>query len=217
MIADALRLARVDLLLELRRREVVASMLLLVAGTLIAVGLLFDRTADPRTLVALLWVALLFTAIVGLLRAFAAEREAGIFDALALAPVDRASIWLGKALSQLVFIVAVQVLAVPIFLAAILDGGIRVGPFVVALLLADIGLAAVGVLAAALAAAARAREVLLPVLLLPFAIPLVLAGVTASVQAIEGGAVGRSIGFLALYDTLFLVLGVGVFDHLVSD
>jgi heme exporter protein B len=229
VIADSLVLAGKDLRLELRRREVVLGMLQMVVTTLViahfAVGSLgslagsFRHHAEVRASAGVLWIAIVFTAILGLGRAFAPEREDGALDALNLAPVDRAAIWLSKVLSQLAFLALMEAIAVPAFWLLYLGGGgVRVLPLVGAILLADVGIGVVGVLVAALAQGARAGDVLLPVLLLPVLVPLVIAAVAATLAALgEGGSVRSSLGFLALYDTLFAALAWGIYDHLVGD
>ncbi len=84
-------------------------------------------------------------------------------------------------------------------------------------MLADVGIAATGVIVAALARAGKARDVLLPVLLLPLTIPLVIAAVTVTLAAFDGDGTLRGLGFLALYDTIFVLLAWGTFEHLVGD
>lgn len=224
MIGAALALARVKLVLELRRREVVFAMLLFVAATIVIVhfALRADEGAGPRAAAGMLWAAVVFTAVLGLLRAFAAEAEEGALDALLLAPVDRAAIWLGSALAQFGFLVVVELVAVPLWwLLFFQEGGPEPLPVIAALLLANVGIALVGTLAAGLALGARTRDVLLPVLVLPLAIPLVLAGVTATYGAFgeEGGGFGPlgPLGFLALYDLIFLALAWGTSEHLLGD
>ncbi|MFM9124463.1 MAG: heme exporter protein CcmB [Actinomycetota bacterium] len=224
MIGAALAIARVKLLLELRRREVVFAMLLFVIATIVIVhfALRADAGAGPRAAAGMLWAAVDFTAVLGLLRAFAAEAEEGALDALLLAPVDRAAIWLGSALAQFGFLVVVELVAVPLWwLLFFQEDGPAPVPVIAALLLANVGIALVGTLAAALALGARTRDVLLPVLVLPLAIPLVLAGVTATYGAFgeEGGGFGPlgPLGFLALYDLIFLALAWGTSEHLLGD
>ena len=221
MIGPALALARVKLLLELRRREVVFAMLLFVAATIVIVhfALRGDAGAGERAAAGMLWAAVVFTAVLGLLRTFAAEAEDGALDALLLAPVDRAAIWIGAALAQLGFLVLVEAVAVPVWwLLFFQDGGPDPVPLIGALLLADLGIALVGTLAAALALGARTRDVLLPVLVLPLVIPIVLAGVTATYGAFGEEAGGlRPLGFLALYDLVFLALAWGTSEHLLGD
>ena len=84
---------------------------------------------------------------------------------------------------------------------------------VAAVLLADVGIAAVGTLLAAMAAASRARELLLPLLFLPLAIPVIVGGVGATVA--EEPA--RYLGFLALYDLLFAILSWASFEYVVTE
>ena len=221
MIAAALAIARVKLVLELRRREVIFAMLLFIAATIVIVhfALSGDTGAGNRAAAGMLWAAVVFTAVLGLLRTFAAEQEEGALDALLLAPIDRAAIWIGAALSQFGFLVVVEIVAVPVWWLLFFQAeGPSIGTVVVALVLADIGIALVGTLAAALALGARTRDVLLPVLVLPLVIPIVLAGVTATYGAF-GEEVGglRPLAFLALYDLVFVALAWGTSEHLLGD
>jgi heme exporter protein B len=220
VIAAAVILASKDIRLELRRREVVLGMLQFVIATLVVVHFALggDRTpAKPAA--GMLWVVILFTALLSLGRAFAADTEDGAIDLLLLAPIDRSAIWLSKVLSQLAFLATMEVVAVPAFYLLLFGKGAPAfWPTLAAIVLADIGLAVVGVLVTSLAGPARARDVLLPVLLLPISIPLVIAAVSATIGALPGGdGSARGLGFLALYDSLFAVLGWGVYEHLTAE
>jgi heme exporter protein B len=221
VIADALVLARKDLVLELRRREVVLGMLQLVVSTLVIVHFALagvSRTATPKAAAGMLWLAIVFTALLGLGRAYAADREEGALDALVLAPIDRAALWLSKVLSQLAFLLLMEVVAVPAFLLFLFpDRRPAILPLLAAVLLADVGIASVGVLVSALAQETRARDVLLPVLFLPVSIPLVIAAVTASIAALGGASTLRPLGFLLVFDTLFALLAWGVYGELVGE
>src|SRR4029077_142380 len=112
---DVAALARKDLLLELRAKETLPSMLLFVISALAIFHFALPRGAGHSAAIGLLWVSLIFTALLGLTRAFVAEREQGMFDALVLAPCDRSAIWLGKTLAVLAFLVAAEVVALPAF------------------------------------------------------------------------------------------------------
>jgi heme exporter protein B len=221
VIADALLLARKDLLLELRRREVVLGMLQFVVSTLVIVHFALagvSRAASPKAAAGMLWLAIVFTALLGLGRAYAADREEGALDALLVAPIDRAALWLSKVLSQLAFLLLMEVVAVPAFLLFLFPGQRpAILPLLAAVLLADVGIASVGVLVSALAQETRARDVLLPVLFLPVSIPLVIAAVTASIAALGGASTLRPLGFLLVFDTLFALLAWGVYGELVGE
>jgi heme exporter protein B len=219
-------LVRKDLLLELRGSEVVLAMLTFVvaAFVLFRFGLGGGRPAGgTRAATGMLWVAIVFTAMLGLLRTFAQEREHGIWDGLLAAPIDRSLIWLARSCSTCLFLIAVQLVALPAFWLFFLQTGPApdYGVLVAAVALADVGIAALGTLVAGLASAGRAREVLLPVLFLPFAIPLVLGAVSATTGTISPQTSGlhtaERLGYLALYDTVFVLFGWGLFEFVVED
>jgi len=201
-LSDVGALARKDLLLELRAKETLPAMLLFVIAALTIFHFALPHGTSHAAALGLLWAALIFTALLGLTRAFVPEREQGMFDALVLAPCDRSAIWLGKALAVLAFLVAAEVVALPAFAAFF--SGID-GRTVAAVALADIGIAAVGTLFGAMAVAGRARELLLPLLFLPMAIPIVVGGV------------GGYLWFLALYDAIFVLLSWAAFEYVVSE
>ncbi len=201
-VSDVAALARKDLLLELRAKETLPSMLLFVIAALTIFHFALPHGSGHVAALGLLWSALIFTALLGLTRAFVAEREQGMFDALVLAPCDRSAIWLGKTLAVLAFLVAAEVVALPAF--TVFFSGLS-GRTVAAVALADIGIASVGTLFGAMAVAGRARELLLPLLFLPMAIPIVVGGV------------GGYLWFLALYDAIFVVLSWAAFEYVVAE
>jgi len=209
-VADVAALARKDILLELRSRDTVPAMVLFVVSALVVFHFALPADTSATAETGLLWIALLFTALLGLVRAFVAEREQRVLDGLVLAPCDRSAIWLGKAIGVLAFLVLAEVVALPAF-------ALFFGPFswelVAAVALADVGLAAVGTLLAAMAAASRARELLLPLLFLPLVIPIVVGGVGASVA--DGP--GRFLAFLGLYDAVFAILSWASFEYVVTE
>jgi heme exporter protein B len=209
-LSDVGTLARKDLLLELRARDTLPAMLLFVLSTLVIFHFVLPGNSSDLAAAGLLWVAIVFTSLLGLSRAFAAEREQGVIDGLVLAPSDRSAIWLGKAISILVFLGLAEVVAVPAF--ALFFRPVS-GTMIAGIVLADLGIAAVGTLLAAMAAASRARELLLPLLFLPLAIPIVVGGVGASVT----DRPGRYIGLLVLYDALFAIISWASFEYVVTE
>ena len=197
--ADVVALTRKDLLLELRSRDTLPAMLLFVVSTLVVFHFALPSESSDLAAGGLLWVAIVFTALLGLTRAFAAEREQRLLDGLVLAPCDRSAIWLAKGASVMAFLLLAEAVALPAF--ALFFAPVD-ATLVAAVLLADVGIAAVGTLLAAMAAASRARELLLPLLFLPLAIPVIVGGAGATVADDPA----RYLGFLALYDLLFAIL-----------
>jgi heme exporter protein B len=208
--ADVAALARKDLLLELRSRDTIPAMLLFVVSALVVFHFALPAGASDLAAYGLLWVALVFTALLGLVRAFVAEREESILDGLVLAARDLSAIWLGKGLSMVAFLSLAAALALPAFALFFEPVG---WALVVAVLLANIGLAAVGTLLSAMAAASRARELLLPLLFLPLVIPLVVGGIGAT----AADDPGRYLAFLGLYDLVFAILSWASFEYVVTE
>jgi heme exporter protein B len=207
---DVAALARKDLLLELRSRDTVPAMLLFVVTALVVFHFALPADAGDAATDGLLWVGLVFTAILGLTRAFVAEREGGVMDGLALATPDRSAIWLGKSLSILAFLGVAELVALPAYALFFKPVGWEL---LAAVVLADVGIAAVGTLLAAMATATRARELLLPLLFLPLGIPIIVGGVGATVT----DEPGRYLAFLALYDLVFAILSWASFEYVVAE
>jgi heme exporter protein B len=208
--SDVVALTRKDLRVELRARDTLPAMLLFVLSTLVVLHFALPADAGDAAAYGVLWVAIVFTALLGLARAWVPEREHAVLDGLVLAPCDRSAIWFGKALATMAFLLASQLVALPAFVLffAPLDA-----TALAAVLLVDVGICAVGSLAAAMAAAGRARELLLPLLVLPLAIPLVVGGVGAAVA--DSGE--RYLLLLALYDAVFAVLSWASFEYVVTE
>ena len=208
--ADVVALARKDLVLELRARDTLPAMLLFVVSVLAIFHFALPDGSGVLAANGLLWVAIVFTALLGLTRVFVPEREQGVLDGLVLAPCDRSAIWLAKCVAAFAFLALAEAIALPAF-ALFFD---RVDAATVAgVLLADVGLCAVGTLLAAMAVASRARELLLPLLFLPLALPIVIGGVGASVAEDPG----RYLGFLALYDAIFAIICWASFEYVVTE
>jgi heme exporter protein B len=209
-LSDVGALTRKDLLLELRARDTLPAMLLFVASVFVVFHFSLPSGSSRTAASGLLWVAIVFTALLGLGRAFVPEREQRTFDGLVLAPSDRSAIWLAKAIATFAFLAAAEVVALPVF--ALFFHGIDAAT-IGGVLLADVGICAVGTFVGAMAVATRARDLLLPLLFLPLAIPIVIGGVGASVVDDPG----RYLGFLVLYDALFGVLCWGAFEYVVTE
>jgi heme exporter protein B len=209
-LRDVGALARKDLLLELRARDTLPAMLLFVVSTFVVFHFALPARSSQLAASGLLWVAIVFTALLGLGRAFVPEREQRVLDGLVLAPCDRSAIWLGKSLATLAFLAAAEVVALPAF--ALFFHGLN-GATVGGVVLADLGICGVGTFLGAMAVATRARDLLLPLIFLPLAIPIVIGGVGASVV----GSPARYLAFLALYDGLFGLVCWASFEYVVTE
>jgi heme exporter protein B len=209
-VQDVLTLARKDLVLELRARDTLPAMLLFVIAAFAVFHFALPAEASDLAAKGLLWVAIIFTALLGLTRAFVAEREQQTIEGLLLSPCDRSAIWMAKGTAVLAFLGLAELVALPAF--SIFFSGVDRAT-IAAVVLANLGIAAVGTLLAAMASLSRARELLLPLLFLPLAIPIIVGGVGASV--VEDPA--RYLGFLALYDLVFAIISWASFEYVVTE
>jgi heme exporter protein B len=217
-------IARKDLLVELHTKESVPSMALFAVTTFVIFHFGLDRDRLEGELAAgVLWVTILFAAILGINRLFVAEREQGGFDGILMAPIERNSLLMAKSLALLVYLAALELVALPVFALFFLDSGFwEALPRLAAVtLLADVGLALVGALLASIAVHTRARDLLLPVLLLPLAVPAMIAAAAASKPLLsvplDNSGIVKWLAVLALYDAVFGLLAYALFDFLMED
>jgi len=213
-----------DLLIELRTKESVPAMTLFTVTVYVLFHFGLDRdTLEGGLASGVLWVTLLLAAIIGVTRLFAAEREQGGIEGLLLAPVDRTALFVAKAAALFAMLVAVELIAVPAFAFLLLQPGLggALPELLAILLLANVGIAAVGALVSALAAETRARELIVPLLLLPLLVPLLIACAQATEPFFRFSQgpedLGRWLGLLTLYDVVFVLVSVAVFDFLLED
>lgn len=224
LIGQALRVARKDLRIELRSREIVYTMAFF--GALLVVVYAFVFPAKPELARAaapgMLWVAVAFTGTLGLGRAFDRERENDTMRALLLTPVPRIAVFLGKSAAITLLVLSVTVVVVPMLTlllqVPLLDDP---GPLALALVLGAIGFSVAGSVFSAALLKVRSRDVLLPVILYPLLIPLFVAGTEATDALLvipqNLDKLWYWIGFLGIYDLAFLVVSVWIFESMVIE
>ncbi len=214
-------IARKDILSELRTREMVSTMGAFSVLVILLFAFAFDlRVAKAGTVApGALWVVVAFAGMLGLNRSLTSEIDRGSFDALLLTPIDRSAIFLGKALGIIVFMFAIEAVILPLFVIffnlPFLQPTII---FIVAL--GTIGYGGIGTLLATMSSNTRLREVLLPVLLLPIAIPALLAAVKCTAGALDGREFAEWanwFGLLVAFDLVMLGASFLVYDFIVED
>jgi heme exporter protein B len=217
-------LLRKELLVELRTLESVPGMSLFAVTTFVVFHFALNRNSVEGDLAAgILWVTLLFAAILGVNRLFVADAEEGGFDGFLLAPVDRSAMLVAKTLTLLAYLVVLELVAVPAFALLLLGPslGPALGGLVATLALGDLGVAVIGTLVAAMAVRTRARDLLGPLLALPLLVPIVIGGARATapllVQAHATGPAARWLATLGLYDLVFGLIAYALFDFLLED
>ena len=167
----------------------------------------------------ILWIAFAFGGVLGLTRSFALEKDAGNLRALMLAPIGRDAVFFGKMLGNFVFMLIVELMAFPAFVV-LFDLPIAMAGLIPVALLATLGVAAVGTLFSAMAVNTRSREVMLPLLFLPAALPLIVAAVEATGVVIGGSGAGGLVQWLtllAVFDAVFLVVCPVAFTLVIEE
>ena len=214
-------IARKDILSELRTREMVSTMGAFSVLVILLFAFAFDlRVAKAGTVApGALWVVVAFAGMLGLNRSLTSEIDRGSFDALLLTPIDRSAIFLGKSLGIIAFMFAIEAVILPLFVIffnlPFLQPSIL---FIVAL--GTIGYGGIGTLLATMSSNTRLREVLLPVLLLPIAIPALLAAVKCTAGALDGrdfAEWANWFGLLVSFDLVMLGASFLVYDFIVED
>jgi heme exporter protein B len=223
MFAAAALIARKDLAIEFRTRSAFLSA---IVFSLLAIAIFYfawDATAVSSVDLApgVLWVIFTFSGILGLHRSFGVEEADRAIDALLVSPVDREAVFLGKALANLAFVLGVQALAIP---AVALFYNLPLvpvfGPVIGIAVLAAIGLVAVGTLFSSMAANTRLAELLLPVLSLPFFVPIVLPAAQSTARLLAGRPIAEAMGWLRIliaFDIVFVVACALAFPFTLED
>ncbi|MBN1965639.1 MAG: heme exporter protein CcmB [Anaerolineae bacterium] len=216
-----LALTAKDLRAEWRGRELVNAMVLFAALAVLifSIALELDREARENSIAGVFWMTVVFAGMLGLSRSLIAEKDKGNLDALLLAPIDRSVLFFGKMISNLFFMFVVAALLM--LLSTILFNVSLFDPwFVLVALLGTLGFATVGTLLSSMAVHTRARETMLPILLLPVALPIILFAVRASTSILNGMPQEDWLAFpqlLAVADVIFLALSYLLFGFVVEE
>ncbi len=210
-----------DLAAEWRSREVISAMLVFAMLVLFIFNFALQLDAGARAALTsgVLWVTFIFAGTLGLNRSMAVEKDRGCLDGLLLAPVDRSAIYFGKMLSNLVFILVTAVIVLPVY-SLLYNTNLFNGGLALVILLGAEGYAAVGTLLASMAVQARTRDILLPILLFPVALPVLVAAVEASTGFLGGATWGDIVPWinqLLVYDVVFTAAAFMVFDFVVEE
>ncbi len=210
-----------DLAGEMRSRELLSAMLVFALLVIIIFNFALELDIKTRETVTagVLWVTFAFAGSLGLNRSMAMEKDRGCMDGLLLAPVDRSAIYFGKMFANLLFMLVVEAIVLPLYSVLYNTNLFQIG-FLGVVFLGSLGYVAVGTLLATMTVQTRTRDVLLPILLFPLAIPVLIAAVKASMgflQGIEMESIRPWLNLLIVYDTIFLAVALMVFDFVVEE
>lgn len=210
-----------DVAAELRSKEIFSSMAIFALIVIVIFNFAFELKIDNVVDIApgVLWVAITFAGVLGLNRTFVIEKDKGGLAGLLLCPVDRSAIYLGKLISSLIFMVTMEVVALPLF-AVFFNLPIWIPGLYPVVLLGTVGFAAVGTLLAAMSVNTRTREVMLPVLLFPVVVPVLIAAVKSTGSVLSQrpwDEFAHWINLLVAFDVIFFVVCLLTFDYVVEE
>lgn len=217
-----------DFRMEMRTREMLVSMGVYALLVLMVYGATVSLGGDALDLLAvapgLLWALIVFTSLLGLNRSFSHETEGGCLEGVLLAPVARPVVFLAKATTNLVFLLAVEAVAVPLFFVLFLSGAQlapTAGAVVLPLLVGICGIAGVGTFLSTMTMGTRGRDVLLAILFIPLVFPLLYACVSATSVALsgfEGQMVDfwRSLAMAGGYDAIMVAAAWGLYEFILG-
>jgi heme exporter protein B len=216
-------IARKDLAIEFRTRTAFFSALVFAVLGLAIFYFAWDSTVVAAVDMApgVIWVIFTFAGLLGLHRSFSVEHAERAIDGLLVSPVPREAIYAGKALANFVFVSAILFVTIP---AAIVFYNLSLGPALPALvgiaLLAALGLAAVGTLFSSMSVNTRLAELLLPLLSLPFFVPLVIAAAQSTTRLVAGRPAMEAwpwIKILLAFDLVFLTACALAFPYTLDE
>lgn len=212
-----------DLLSELRSKEMIISMCLFAFLILIIFNFTFDFTAESivGSAPGILWVAFIFSGLMGLSRAFGSERDLGTMPGLLLCPVSGWGIYLAKLIGTFIFMAIMEFFTLSLFTVLYNVSLIsHFFPIVLILFLGTLGFAAVGTVFSAMSATTKARDVLLSILVFPISVPMILASVKATGMVLDGKTLADAFSWLKIliaFDMLFLLLAYLTFDFVLEE
>jgi heme exporter protein B len=213
---------RKDLTAEFRSRELLSAMLVFSMLVILIFNFALELDIKTRQSVTagVLWTTFAFAGTLGLNRSMAVEKDRGCLDGLLLAPVDRSAIYFGKVISNLTFMFIVEAIVLPLYYFLYTPKNLFHPGLLLVIVLGSIGYTAVGTLLASMSVQARTRDVLLPILLFPIAIPVLLAAVKASTGFLNGAEMSEiwpPLNLLIVYDIIFTAVAFMVFDAVVEE
>lgn len=221
-------LLRKDLEQEFRTKEMLTSMGVYALLVLVVYGAALVQTTQALDVLqmsgGLLWALIVFTSLLGLNRSFTHEKEQGCLEGILLVPLDRSVIFLAKATSNLLFLLAVEVIAVPLFYFFFLTTVSPASSFwllVVPLFVGTVGVAGIGTLLSTITINTRGKDVMLAVLFIPLIFPLLYACVSATTVVIVGSEGYMDVFLQSLllaggYDVIMVLLSWVLYDFVIS-
>ena len=212
-----------DFVTEFKTRELFSAMfifaLLVILIFIFSVNLSIVKASEVGP--GILWVAFLFSGTLGLNRSFVLEKENGCLMGLILAPADRTTIYFGKLISNFVFLTAMELFILPLFMVFFnIDLLEHLLPLLLVIFLGTLGFCTLGTLLSSLSSNLKTREIMLPILLYPLLVPIVIGVVRMTGQILAGEPLSGMmnwIGLTASFDIIYIGVSIMTIDHILDE
>ncbi|MDQ6599607.1 transcriptional regulator [Bacillus salipaludis] len=223
LFQTALMLAKKDLLSELKTKQILVTQIIFAGLVIVVFSFAFDPANNTTKAVipGIIWVIIVFAGILGLNRSFISEQRNDTIQGLLVAPMEAASIFLGKFMANFTMILIVELVSIP-FLFLLFDFKMlgSVGYFILVIFVGSFGFISIGTFLAALAANSRSSEMLLPLLLFPITSPI-LIGVTQATRIIltDMSKLSSALSWTQMvtaYDIIFFVVSFLLIDYVLE-
>lgn len=210
-----------DLRAEFRSWELLTTMLVFSFLAILIFNFALDLDIKARTSATpgVLWSTFVFAGTLGLNRSMSIEKDNGCLDGLMLTPVDRSTIFFGKFISNLVFMLFIELVILPVY-SLLYNINLLLPELMFVILLGSVGYTAAGTLLSGMSVQTRTRDVLLPILLLPVTLPLVIAAVQSSNSILTNSALSdyqNWINLLLAYDVVLISASFMLFEFILED
>lgn len=212
-----------DFVTEFKTRELFSSMFIFA----LLVILIFIFSIDLSIVKAqkvgpgILWVAFIFAGTIGLNRSFMLEKENDCIQGLMLTPADRTTIYFGKLISNLIFLLIMEAFILPLFMLFFnVDLLPNLGPILLVIFLGTLGFCAIGTLLSSLSANLKTREIMLPILLYPLMVPVIIGSVRMTGQLLDGetlASMSKWIGLILCFDIIYIGVSIMTIDHILEE
>ena len=212
-------IVRKDLRAELRSRELVNAMLLFSLLSILVFSFALDLTGDSireEVISGVLWVTMVYASILGLNRSMATEKEQGCLDAMMISPISRVAIFIGKFIGNFLFTLIIGLLLLPL-MTVLYNVLLAQVEMALLLVLGTFGLTSIGTLLAAMSVQTRARETMLPIAMMPMALPILMTVIDASNDILNETSSGNWISVLILIDLVYFLMGSLLFEFVIED
>ena len=212
-----------DIATELKTKELFSSMFIFALLVIIIFIFSVDLSIVKANEVGpgVLWVAFLFAGTMGLNRSFMLEKENGCLEGLILTPADRTAIYFGKLISNLIFLLVMEIFILPLFMIFFnIDLISFLGPLLIVIFMGTLGFCAIGTLLSSLSSNLKTREIMLPILLYPLIVPVVIAVVRMTGQILSGESLGSMMNWVGLtvaFDIIFIGVSILTIDHILEE